>query len=191
MGIDSSILFLLSLVVLPVVVTMITRNVELTILTIGANGAIILGIQAMQPNTSVLWKWGFFIFLVVFIISLVDVVKKTINDDHFKKRVTQYYIEGTTIRDDQTMANVYPKISTYRGAFMGWTNKIHKDIQKNRGRVEESFFMDKNGIRNLASAMKGEMLRISDSMKQQKKRHFIARIVELRLEHLKELQKRL
>ena len=73
---ESSLLFLLSII--PCIIAIMVRQVELTIAAIGATGTLISIIQAIQPNASVVWLWSSLLCSIAFIGALGDSVRNAI-----------------------------------------------------------------------------------------------------------------
>ena len=93
----------------------------------------------------------------------------------------RYITEGQGLIDNQTR-NTYSALE-YINAMDNWSDRVAKDIRKNKGQSETTLFLDDGHTQPLRSLVDGD----SEFME----RHHVAQIIGFRLLRLKELQKRL
>ena len=169
--------------IIPLLVLFIAKTVKILIASLSGGATLAFIALSNQPSASWIWsRLAIFSGMVT-----LGMIWHLVNQVRFSERITHYRSEGQIIHDSLTSRN--PTMG--KSEVDNWTQKVSRDVRKYAGKGEAFRFLDDNGTRNLTDAMNSEMVSASIAHKNSLENHLLARIIGLRIEHLKELQAKL
>lgn len=180
MNIDKLIFPLLPLII--AVIIGIMAGFLTTLIAVFSAIAVTLFIAGVGYNSSLLC-YGAALFLILSILCACESLHRIICKDKFKTRISNYIAEGERIKANLNFSTV--KTVDYIQWVKSWSEKVAKDIQRQKGQAEAELFFDKSATRVADNMLK------DNSILDSEQRNYVVQITSNRLARLYDLQKRL